>query len=294
MRVRESDSVVVMKQSPYGLLGMFLLGALWGSQCYGDNIPTYPPVPDPNIITFADAAQKCGGAVMCSSSTGVLPSGTQGYLNDGTGVAFHLSTITQWFQIDPDGVSHLANQPAEPDGGAGGFLVLNDTGAPVTTFSLTLTDTFTSGTASVGPCKAGPQSGKDCDNFQIHGGSAYPFNVELSGADINDCTQGTAVGPTCVGQPGGAAADFAPNQVTYTWTPTTGVSIPAGGMFDITFASWNNDVFAGGTTGGGTTGGGTGGGSTGGEIPEPTSILLLGSTLTIISVAVRKKKAIRS
>src|SRR5260370_5770923 len=34
---------------------------------YQPNIPTFPPVPDPNIITFADSAGTSGGAVICSS-----------------------------------------------------------------------------------------------------------------------------------------------------------------------------------------------------------------------------------
>jgi hypothetical protein len=103
-----------------------------------------------NIIVFGDAPGKCGGAVLCSSSTGPLAPGTQGYLNNGTGGPFDLSTITQWFQIDPTGKSYLPDQPAEPDKGAGQFLVVNNTGAPVNSFSLTLNDTFTSSTPSVG------------------------------------------------------------------------------------------------------------------------------------------------
>jgi hypothetical protein len=90
-----------------------------------------------NIITFDDNANACGGAVICSTN------GTTGYLKNGTGQAFDLSTITSWFQIDADGLNHLATQTqAEPDGGAGGFLVLNNTGVTVTSFSLTITDTL--------------------------------------------------------------------------------------------------------------------------------------------------------
>jgi hypothetical protein len=235
------------------------------SSALADNIPTYPPVPDPNIITFADAPGTCGGAVICSSN-GTLGyfNGTAGHTIAGGGVAFDLSTITQWFQIDPDGVNRLAGQTmAEPDGGAGGFLVVNDTGSAVTTFSLTIADNFTSTTPSVGPCQPGPQSGKLCDNFQNHGGSAYAFNTELSGPNINDCTQGSAVGATCQGNAGGVAADFAPGSVTYTWTATPGVSIAAGAQFDITFASWN-----------------TGAAATGSQVLEPGSLLLLGTGLS--------------
>jgi len=57
---------------------------------------------------------------------------------------FNLSTINSWFQIDTDGVSHLAGQPVDPNGGAGHFRVINDTGHIVTSLSLTLTDMFTS------------------------------------------------------------------------------------------------------------------------------------------------------
>jgi hypothetical protein len=101
-----------------------------------------------NIITFPSGDNSCGGAVLCSTNTGPLPTGTQGYVETGN-TPFNLSTITQWFQINPDGVSLLPNQPAEPLGGAGSFFVINDTGVSITSFSLTLTDTFTSSTSSV-------------------------------------------------------------------------------------------------------------------------------------------------
>ena len=226
-----------------------------------------------NIITFADAAQSCGGAVLCSTN-GTLGLGTQGYVETGN-TPFNLSTINQWFQIDPDGHSHLANQPAEQLGGSGGFLVINDKGTAVTSFSLTITDTFTSTTASVGPCKAGPQFGKECDNFQNHGGSLYPFNTELSGSNINDCTQATSSSSSaCFGDSGGVAADFAPGTVTYTWTATPGVSIAPGAKFDITFASWNNDVFA----------------TPPSQVPEPNSLLLFGTGLSSLAYVVRRGK----
>jgi hypothetical protein len=203
-----------------------------------------PQVQAANVITFDDNHNACGGSVMCSPSptTGSVPTGTQGYLNNGTGVAFNLSTITQWFQIDPDGVTHLANQPAEPDKDAGGFLVKNHTGSTVTTFSLTLTNTFASSTASVTFCS--DHSGPLCDNFQAGKGAAAPSGASeaLSGPDFFSCTNGSAMGGfPCASTGGQAAANFEPNMVTFTWN---GLSIANGATFDITFSSWNNDVFA--------------------------------------------------
>lgn len=52
-----------------------------------------------NIITFGDNPNACGGSVLCSTN------GTTGYLNNGTGQAFDLSTINSWFQIDASGTS---------------------------------------------------------------------------------------------------------------------------------------------------------------------------------------------
>ena len=232
--------------------GTLLLAALW-----------VPGACAANIITFGVNASSCGGSVMCSTN------GTTGYLNNGTGVAFNLSTISQWFQIDPDGVNHLATQTmAEPDLGAGGFRVKNDTGASVTSFSLTLQDTFTSSTASVDTC-TGAHAKQSCDNFQAQGQNHW--NTELSGPNWDKCTHGTTVGSTCTGAPGGVAADFAPHSVTYSWS---GGSITAGQYFDISFASWNNDAFP------------SGGGGT---VPEPASITLLGSALLITVTTLRKK-----
>jgi hypothetical protein len=69
-----------------------------------------------NIITFDNNKTHCGGAILRSFN------GTLGY----TGTQpFNFSTIGSWFQIDTDGVSHLAGQPVKPNGGAGGFLVIN-------------------------------------------------------------------------------------------------------------------------------------------------------------------------
>ena len=145
---------------------------------------TMPQARAANIITFDNTAQSCGAAVLCSTSGGPLPAGTQGYVQSGA-IPFDLSTITEWFQIDPDGISHLPNQPAEPDGGAGGFLVINDTGSTVTSLSITLTDTFTSSTPSVTFCSGG--SGPLCDNFQANKGNAAPAGAfeALSGPDFS-------------------------------------------------------------------------------------------------------------
>lgn len=113
----------------------------------------------------------------------------------------------------------------------------------MTSFSLTLFDNFTLSTPSV-TCSGSPSV---CvDNFQAHGGSGYAFNTELSGPNWVSCTQGTTVGMTCMGNAGGVAANFnnnSPQEVTYTWTTTPGVSIAAGADFDITFSSFNNDVW---------------------------------------------------
>src|SRR4051812_2687589 len=68
---------------------------------------TMPLAHAANIITFDNNATACGGSTLCSTN------GTTGYT--GT-LPFNLSTIGSWFQIDTDGVSHLAGQPVEPNG----------------------------------------------------------------------------------------------------------------------------------------------------------------------------------
>lgn len=257
-----------MKHWLYGLFGMLLLGALWTPQAQAAN-----------IITFDDNAQTCGGSVMCSTST----NGTTGYLNNGSGQAFDLSTISQWFQIDPGGVNQLAGQPeAEPDGGAGGFRVVNNTGSAVTSFSLTLTDTFNSSTPSVNFCSG--SSGPLCDQFQANEGTAAGGSAteSLSGTDLYSCSTGAITSNSCPSSGNNAVAEFEPSQITYTWN---GLNIASGDYFDITFASWqsagvnSNNAFEVGEQS---------------PVPEPTSIVLLGSLLLITSRTLRKKKAIRS
>jgi PEP-CTERM motif len=102
-----------------------------------------------------------------------------------------------------------------------------NTGATVTSFSLTITDTFTALTPSVGFCSG--SSGPLCDNFQIHGGAANYF------------TNFTLTGPDCFSSCSTVSANFTPGVVTYNWSGGGGV--PAGAIFDLNFASWNNAVF---------------------------------------------------
>ena len=219
-----------------------------------------------NIISLADNATSCGGSVLCSTN------GTTGY--NGT-QPFDLSTIKNWFQIYAS-TSMIAGQPAQSMN-AGDFLVINDTGAIVTSFSLTITDTFTSLTPSVGAC-TGAQTGNPvgCDNFQIHGGAANYFSVvTLSGPAWDSCTQGSTVGATCTDDPGGAAANFAPNMVTYTWSAGSDAGIPIDATFDIDFSSWNNAAFA----------------TPGTSVAEPSSLALFGAALIgLCAVRCRKRK----
>lgn len=179
-----------------------------------------------NIITFGGGPNKCGGAVICSSN------GTLGYLNNGSGNPFDLTTISSWFQIDLNGTNQLSTQTmAEPDKGAGGFLVLNDTGKAVTNFSLTIDSTYTSSTG----CKI---TGKNCNEFQASkaNGTYSPTSEALSGPDFYKCNAGSSSGGyPCYDTAGNATAEFStPGTVTFTWN----VDIPKGDKFLVTFASW--------------------------------------------------------
>jgi hypothetical protein len=186
-----------------------------------------------NIITFDDNANACGGAVMCSTN------GTVGYLINGSGQAFDLSTINSWFQIDTTGVNELATQTmAEPNGGAGAFRVVNNTGSWVTSFSLTVSDSFWSGTPSVAFCSG--NSGPLCDVFQASKGSGAPGSASetLSGLDLFKCTNPNNANP-CTSTAGSVAAMFIAGTATYSWN---GLNIAPGAVFDISFASWNNAI----------------------------------------------------
>jgi MYXO-CTERM domain-containing protein len=202
------------------LPGLSGLGALVMAVATGLAIPSAHAA---NIIGFANNATGCGGSTVCSTGNG-----TTGYTLSSTGVAFDLSTITQWFQIDTAGstVNYLPGQPTfNPDSDSGNFLVINNTGHVVTTFSLTLNVPGIAGApGQQGDCGTTP-----CENYQIHGGAANYF------------TTLALTGPGCDANCGTASADFSAGPVTYTWSGGSGV--PIGATFDLNYASWNQDVY---------------------------------------------------
>src|SRR4029077_19767250 len=104
---------------------------------------------------------------------------------------FNITTINSWFQVASP-TSNIAGQPAQP-ANAGDFLVINNTGAPLTGLTLTITDTFVSGGPSVHAC-TGLQVGNICDTFQANKGAAgtgTSFEA-LSGPNFDSCTNGAA------------------------------------------------------------------------------------------------------
>lgn len=187
-----------------------------------------------NIIGFANNATKCGGAVLCSTTAGPLVTGTQGYFETGpssTNPAFNLSTINSWFQIDAGSTSYLPDQPVEPLGGAGNFLVYDDLPGTTKSFSLILNTTFTASTAGVVNCdmKGGPST-EECDNFQIHSGAANYFSS-------------LTVTGTCYNGAGTDSAWCAPGQVSYNWSAGTDAGVAFGDTFNLNFASWSSSVY---------------------------------------------------
>ncbi|MGD0864989.1 MAG: hypothetical protein ABSA49_05480 [Rhizomicrobium sp.] len=189
-----------------------------------------------NSIAFGPANKSCGGAVLCSKD------GTKGYLNNGQGQAFKASAIAKWFQVDLDGKSHLKGQSAEPVGASGRFLVVNDTGRPISLFALPLGTDFNSKTPEVHSC-SGAKAGKLCSPFTADDGT-NAYKAQLSGADWDRCTRGMRLHnwKLCSGNP--AVADFAGNRVTYSWRAKATGAIPKGATFTIDFSNWTSNAWA--------------------------------------------------
>lgn len=180
-----------------------------------------------NTITFGANSAHCGGSALCSSD------GTHGYLANGKGQAFKASAIRKWFQIDADGKSYLKGQGALPLRGSGSFVVVNDTGRPITKFALRIK------TDNKACAKNAP-----CSGFTAQGGTgAFRFNAMLASRDGRKCTQGKAMlRDICVGDP--VSASFASNNVLYSWTAKPQGAIPKGAYFTITFSGWTSSAWA--------------------------------------------------
>lgn len=190
-----------------------------------------------NAIVFAEDARNCGGQVMCSRD------GTKGYLVNGQGRPFKASTIAAWFQIDVDGRSHLKGQPAESLAESGSFLVVNDTGRPISLFALPLAVDFDSRTVPVRDCR-GEHSGKPCSAFISEGGNgSYKYTAQLSGGDLDKCTSGKARRRLCLGSR--AKAEFAPGRVSFSWRAKRDGNVPNGASFVISFSGWVTNAWAG-------------------------------------------------
>ncbi|MBV9694336.1 MAG: hypothetical protein JO261_11615, partial [Alphaproteobacteria bacterium] len=188
-----------------------------------------------NVIVFGQNRDNCGHGVLCSVD------GTHGYLDNGRGRPFNASAIARWFQVDIDGKTHLKGQQGEPLRGSGAFLVLNDTGRPISLFALALADDFRGAPGDV--CR-GAQSGKPCNGFSAQSGTgSYRYKSQLSGADWDRCTQGKAKRRLCIGNPS-TAAEFAAGRITYSWRAGSGGAIPKGAVFTIAFADWNSNAWS--------------------------------------------------
>jgi len=159
-------------------------------------------IADPNIIGFANPT-SCGGSTLCNG-----------------GSAYDLSQISSWFATPTSAQS---------------YLVFNDTGAAITSLTLTFSGAFqaTAGSAEV---------------FQCNFGSPGPYSacsISGSGGTVNS-SGGSSIQ---------ASYTSPAYPVSFTWT-TTGAGWLPGATFNLQTASWVSNV-----------------GPT--SVPEPSSFLLL-------------------